>query len=733
MKSGVDFSASTKFSAKLRMGFSGLRCFYKALAAFLVVFAFTSPASAQDVATCSAIPLSTATLCAEEDNVNIPLSGEVTSFVIEATHPTYPVAVDSCAADFTNCGPSIDPTYSFNPGVVNLYDDGETIVEAVREASWWRPNGMAVLVDSGAPATDIHYVRIRRKIAGASELPEFFVLYMDGNLRLKPHPPVGISDVCFGSSVIVGPAPLDFRPIAEIASARYLSASKTLEVIYQSGDWAILSLEQVDRTIARVRVRLSSEFGEVPFATFRSMFVADGNADVDHVTWRNDTTVIDDEPIITFPGGEGSDWFFYRKFSSQHNTSAPDIRIKIQGNEPPVLTAIGDKTVAAGNPLNFVVSGSDPDGDPLTFLVSGLPPGATFNPVTQQFSWTPSLSQTGIHSGIAFTVSDGSVSATETITITVTEPSHSLTVSAPVNGTITGSGISCPGDCTENYQSGMNVLLTANPASGFQVGAWSGCQSANGNQCTVQMTQNRAVSVTIAAPSDLLVSALSAAATAGPGATISVTDTTKNNARVAAGASTTRFYISRDRILDSADIFVGSRSVSGLAARRSERGSSAVVLPAGTGPGRYYLIAKANGDDAVPETNKNNNSRYKAVKIVLPDLFIAALTAPAVSTRGANILVKNTVKNRGGGSIASTTVRFYLSTDAKFGSGDTPIGSREVSALGLKAVHSDSTSITIPPGMPAGRYYIIAVVDPDDTVGEGNNANNSKYKAITIN
>ena len=50
--------------------------------------------------------LSTPTLCAEEDNVNIPVSGNVGVFVIEATHPTYEVGLDNCQADFRNCPPA---------------------------------------------------------------------------------------------------------------------------------------------------------------------------------------------------------------------------------------------------------------------------------------------------------------------------------------------------------------------------------------------------------------------------------------------------------------------------------------------------------------------------------------------------------------------------------------------------------------------------------------------------
>ncbi|MCK5913938.1 MAG: tandem-95 repeat protein, partial [Desulfuromusa sp.] len=63
------------------------------------------------------------------------------------------------------------------------------------------------------------------------------------------------------------------------------------------------------------------------------------------------------------------------------------------------------------------VSGSDPDNNTLTYSSSSLPTGASFNS-SGQFTWTPAKNQSGSHS-VTFTVSDGSVSDSETIVITV--------------------------------------------------------------------------------------------------------------------------------------------------------------------------------------------------------------------------------------------------------------------------------------------------------------------------
>jgi len=87
-------------------------------------------------------------------------------------------------------------------------------------------------------------------------------------------------------------------------------------------------------------------------------------------------------------------------------------------NGPPVLALIGTQTVAEGQQLTFTISGSDPDNDTLSYSVSDLPAGATFNLTTRSFSWTPGNDQAGSHS-VIFTVSDGSLSDSETVTLTV--------------------------------------------------------------------------------------------------------------------------------------------------------------------------------------------------------------------------------------------------------------------------------------------------------------------------
>ncbi|UCH90170.1 MAG: putative Ig domain-containing protein, partial [Thermoplasmata archaeon] len=102
--------------------------------------------------------------------------------------------------------------------------------------------------------------------------------------------------------------------------------------------------------------------------------------------------------------------------------SAPDIgayeSIIDPDNPPPVLQAIGNKSVGENVTLTFVVSATDPDSEPITYLAQDLPSGATLDSQTGDFTWTPSYNQAGTYH-VRFIASDGNSHDSETITITV--------------------------------------------------------------------------------------------------------------------------------------------------------------------------------------------------------------------------------------------------------------------------------------------------------------------------
>lgn len=231
---------------------------------------------------------------------------------------------------------------------------------------------------------------------------------------------------------------------------------------------------------------------------------------------------------------------------------------------------------------------------------------------------------------------------------------------------------------------------------------------------------------------DLVLSTLTGPAGAAAGATISTTDTVVNEGAGAAGASTTRFYLSKNGLLDAADVLLaGGRSVPPLAPGASSSGSAMLAIPDATTPGPYYVIAKADGDEAVPETQESNNTRFAALEIG-PDLIISALSAPTVAGPGASIAVSDSVKNRGSGPVGSTTVRFYLSTNATVEAGDVVLGQRAAAALASGATSSGSTMVMIPAGTSPGAYFLIAVADADQAAAEAYENNNASAATLQV-
>ena len=116
-------------------------------------------------------------------------------------------------------------------------------------------------------------------------------------------------------------------------------------------------------------------------------------------------------------------------FASDSETIVIEV---VDANAAPALVPIGNKTVLEGNELHFTISGSDGDVpvQTLVYSATGLPQGAAFDPATQEFIWTPSALQGSSTYTVTFSVSDGLLSSSEAITITVTEVNQSPVLNA---------------------------------------------------------------------------------------------------------------------------------------------------------------------------------------------------------------------------------------------------------------------------------------------------------------
>jgi hypothetical protein len=100
-----------------------------------------------------------------------------------------------------------------------------------------------------------------------------------------------------------------------------------------------------------------------------------------------------------------------------------------------------------------------------------------------------------VYAGTTTITATDSTGATASTTLTVRDP-VTLTV-IPAGGgtgsvTSTPAGINCGTDCSERYNIGTSVTLTASASISSNFVGWSACDTASGTTCTVTMNDPRA-------------------------------------------------------------------------------------------------------------------------------------------------------------------------------------------------------------------------------------------------
>ena len=230
-------------------------------------------------------------------------------------------------------------------------------------------------------------------------------------------------------------------------------------------------------------------------------------------------------------------------------------------------------------------------------------------------------------------------------------------------------------------------------------------------------TNNCSPTVTVpvgAAPApDLVVDTPTVDASApATGARFTLNATVRNQGNGASTFTTLRYYRSTDSTITSSDTSVGTDSVSRLDA--SESGDEWISLTAPSTPGTYYDGACV---DSVSDESDTTNNCSPAVTVTIgaapaPDLVVDTPTVDAITpAAGACFTLNAKVRNQGTGpsAYASTTLRYYRSTESTITTGDTEVGTDSMSRLDASESGDESIILTSP--STPGTYYYGACVD----------------------
>ena len=268
--------------------------------------------------------------------------------------------------------------------VTRIFSGLNTVIEVVAIDFWWLyPDAMTVyMTDSGQEWSNVSYFRISQRIPGTSYYPQVFVLYQDGNSRILTFPPPRLeaSWIPFGSSVIIGASdPSMVRPYAAISRVDINTADLEMTLWYQDGGQAIISLvTERFSTILKVSLITYATNSSLPFATLRSMWVADGNSDADRVATENG------EWHIQHGWSEltGTNISFFRECVSQHNTLSPDIRILINCTFSESPTVMNPATTSASSSVSRTSSMTTTNSTTTAYTSTSNSPARTSSTAT---------------------------------------------------------------------------------------------------------------------------------------------------------------------------------------------------------------------------------------------------------------------------------------------------------------------------------------------------------------
>ncbi|WP_242334059.1 MULTISPECIES: CARDB domain-containing protein [unclassified Anaeromyxobacter] len=232
---------------------------------------------------------------------------------------------------------------------------------------------------------------------------------------------------------------------------------------------------------------------------------------------------------------------------------------------------------------------------------------------------------------------------------------------------------------------------------------------------------------------DLVLTEVSAPATAGTGLPLVVHD-----AVAAVGGGTGAFkvgyYLSTDPMITTADRFLGYRALGGLAPGATSSADTSLTVPAGLAPGTYYVGAIADYEGRVAEASETNNPRAgNTVSVAGPDLTVSALAAPQSVGTATPFSVTATVANLGSGASPATMVSIYLSTDPVITTSDLRLGYGTFAMPAPGETSTATLTVSVPSSVAQATYYLGVFLDPYDQVKEASETNNaSAGAALTL-
>ena len=339
---------------------------------------------------------------------------------------------------------------------------------------------------------------------------------------------------------------------------------------------------------------------------------------------------------------------------------------------------------------------------------------------------TPSVSTDNPTVGASFTLSatvrnQGSLGAAAATLRYYRSADATITTSDTAMGTNSVSALAAFGS------SAQSIDLTAPSQTGtYYYGA---CVDTVSGESSTANNCSDALVVTVVAP-DLLVNTPTLEGdNPAIGASFTLQARVINQGGAGSGSTTVRFYRSADATITGSDTEVGTSSVSSVAAAGISTHSTTLTAPSDTGD--YYYgacVVAVSGESDTANNCSGSVSITVTATTASPDLTVDAPTvSDSTPSEGGSFTLSATVRNRGDGRSAATTLRYYRSTDSTLTASDTAVGTDPVVALAASGASVETIDLTAP--SDPGTYYYGACVD---TVSGESDITNNCSGSVTV-
>ena len=166
-----------------------------------------------------------------------------------------------------------------------------------------------------------------------------------------------------------------------------------------------------------------------------------------------------------------------------------------------------------------------------------------------------------------------------------------------------------------------------------------------------------------------------------------------------------------------------------------------MCIPEDVADGEYFLLCKADADDAVNELNKGDNAKFATTFIVIdstlgkePDLTISKFEIPQnqefPKNWGSKLSYELTIENVGDGDAENQFQwQVHLCDSAELDDDCIQVSDGKIFSMGAGAVIPILRNWTVPDETPDGEYCLVGSVDVNNSVGEQDEENNTKWSA----